>query len=120
MRGNRQGFSRRNNDQAVQLPVYSSTGGTVSIKVKTGKDGIVLQEWRQDMAKGLHYLPYDLTVKGTQQATYQKWLQDNAGKDAEPVEVKAAKDGKIYLLKGKYTVEIQLGNQKENTLLELK
>ena len=103
----RQGDNFTERDEvAVKLPIYVKSSGTVSIKVKT-KD-ILLKEMTAQVTKGINYVDYNLTHNDSVNTQYQTWLNDNqTEKDAAKIEVKPADDGKLYLKKGKYTVEVE-------------
>ena len=89
-----------------EFPVYAKSDGTVSIKVKA-KD-ILLKEWSAKVQKGINYIDFDLTHVENATPQYQSWLNDNkTEKEAKKILVKKADDGKLYLQKGKYTVELE-------------
>ena len=106
------GWGRRNDnfaereDPKALLPVYAKSAGTVKVTVKT-KD-IVLKQFTANVTKGINYISYDLLHEDSVTPQYQTWLNDNmTDKEAKKIELKKADDGKLYLQKGKYTIELE-------------
>lgn len=88
-----------------QFPVYVSADGAINVKVKA-KD-IILKEWSASVKKGINYIDYDLLHTENATPQYQAWLNDNKEKEAKKIDIKKADDGKFYLQKGKYTIELE-------------
>ncbi len=106
------GWGRRNDnfaereDPKALLPMYAKSAGAVKVTVKT-KD-IVLKQFTANVIKGINYIPYDLLHEDAVTPQYQTWLNDNmTDKEAKKIELKKADDGKLYLQKGKYTIELE-------------
>ncbi|WP_350289428.1 glycosyl hydrolase [uncultured Croceitalea sp.] len=93
----------------LDVTFYCSKPGTCSATVKT-LDGIEVSATDIDAAKGLNILSYDVafTKEGK-----RNFLKKNKMKLTE------AKNGKTYLPKGKYTVEISGNGAKENIEFEI-
>lgn len=90
----------------IKFPIYAKSEGAVKVKIKA-KD-LILNEFSANVSKGINYLNYDLTHTDSATPQYQTWLNDNlTDKEAKKVELKKADDGKLYLQKGKYTIEIE-------------
>lgn len=89
----------------ITLPIFSKNGGKANLKLKA-KD-LVLKSWEVDLRKGLNYLSYHGTIDSTSAASYENYLNEQKKKDAEAIKVEKAKNGKFYLKKGKYMLEIE-------------
>jgi len=89
-------------EPSVQLPIYTNTGGALSIKLKD-KDGNVIKSIKSETAKGLNYIVYDLT----RNVLRSKRRTKEGGTHVEGL--KAADNGKFYLQVGEYDVEYNLG-----------
>ena len=93
-------------DLKSELPVYVKSEGVVNVKVKA-KD-ILLKEFSEKVQKGINYINFDLTHVENATPQYQAWLNDNkTDKEAKKIIIKKADDGKFYLQKGKYTIELE-------------
>ena len=84
----------------IDFTAYVNKAGTY--KVRVTKDNKVLKEWKKDMQKGFNYVTYDMTADNT-----------------EPLDTEEAKNGKIYLPKGTYQVQIQIGKKSFAQTLEV-
>ncbi len=89
----------------ASIPIYSKTNSTATITIKA-KD-IVLKTMRTDLKRGLNYIDLEMVYDEKQAPQYQVYLNDKKEKDAKNIELKKADDGKFYLQKGKYTVELE-------------
>jgi hypothetical protein len=99
----------------MQIPCYAKTSGKANVTIRAGKD-IILSKSTVSVQKGLNYAEVDMSFDATQtlsrgigiQEQYQTWLNaDKKDKDAKDIELKRGDDGKFYLQKGKYTVEVE-------------
>ena len=96
------------------IPCYAKTAGKATVTIRAGKD-ITLSKSTISVQKGLNYLEIDMAFdekqtpsKGILLDQYAAWLDaDKKDKDAKATEIKKGDDGKSYLQKGKYTVEIE-------------
>jgi photosystem II stability/assembly factor-like uncharacterized protein len=88
------------------IPIYAKANSTATITVKAGKD-LILKSMKTNLQRGLNSVDLDMTFdeKGTPQ--YAAFLNDKKEKDAKAIELKKADDGKFYLQKGKYTIEVE-------------
>jgi photosystem II stability/assembly factor-like uncharacterized protein len=93
-------------DPKMTIPVYVKNSGYVKMTVKGGKD-LVLKQASLFAQKGVNYLETDVLFDEKQTPQYNAWLNGNKEKDAKNIELKKAEDGKFYLQKGKYTLEIE-------------
>ena len=91
------------------IQIYSPRSGEVKISVRTD-DGKALNEWTENMDKGISVVNYNLSVseKG------KKVL------DKKDISIEEADNGTYYLSKGKYKLEISQGDQTSETDLEIK
>ena len=89
----------------ASIPVYSKTNSTATITIKA-KD-VVLKTMKTDLKRGLNYIDVEMIYDEKQTPQYQAYLNDKKEKDAKNIELKKADDGKFYLQKGKYIVELE-------------
>jgi photosystem II stability/assembly factor-like uncharacterized protein len=106
-------------NETFNFSVYSKTGRQVSLKIKAGND-LVLKEFKANLIKGMNEPAYDFTFDKSKLKKYQKWLNDNRKKEQPEIKLKERDNGKFYLNKGKYTVEIELSGKKYSKEFELK
>jgi hypothetical protein len=93
--------------------LYAKSAGTVKMTLKAGKD-IILSQQTASVLRGINYADFNVNYDDKMLTQYQKWLNDNQkDKEAKPIELKAAANGKYYLQKGKYTVEIEKDGVKQ-------
>ena len=91
----------------IQIPCYAKTSGKANVTIRAGKD-IILSKSTVSVQKGLNYPEVEMVFDAQQTPQYAAWLDaDKKDKDAKPTELKKGDDGKFYLQKGKYTVEIE-------------
>ena len=107
---------REVNDPDTEIPLYASSAGKASIQIKT-TEGITLSTFEADLKKGLNYIKYDLIVDQSMLKGYNEELNKKRKKDAKPINVKAAKNGKAYIYKGKYTVLVEKDGEEVETSL---
>ncbi|MDX2281138.1 MAG: glycosyl hydrolase [Saprospiraceae bacterium] len=88
-------------------PIYyhAAAAGDVRWEVRT-KAGLVLNSGTLNSKKGFNTFTFDLTLQESALKPYQKWLKENAPDDKKASTLKKADDGKYYLQKGVYTVEL--------------
>lgn len=102
------------NQPEVSIPFYSASAGASTIRIKTDK-GEVIKEMQDQSERGLNYVTYNLSVDAAKADAYKAALS-NAKKDSEEAaDLKAAKDGIIYLRPGKYTIEVTSANGSTST-----
>jgi photosystem II stability/assembly factor-like uncharacterized protein len=106
----------------VQLPVFLREGGQLSVRILS-EGGTEVGAWGEKRSAGLHYLSYDLVIGEKTALALEKEFSKKQKKEktpaAEPLEIKAAKNGKRYLPKGKYTVRYGLGKFSAETVWEI-
>lgn len=103
----------KTNEPKWRMPIYSARANELGLIVKLGD--IVLKRLRLQVPKGLSFVDYDLTYEDGLQGLLEKHFAEQAkerektkdAKDAEPVEVKKAENGKTYLPRGKYRLEME-------------
>lgn len=91
----------------IQIPCYAKSSGKANLTIRAGKD-IILSKSTVFVQKGLNYADIDMSFDEKQTPQYAAWLNaDKKDKDAKDIELKRGDDGKFYLQKGKYTVEVE-------------
>jgi photosystem II stability/assembly factor-like uncharacterized protein len=93
----------------LDVPFYCSKAGEIDAQIKTD-DGITVSNTKLDALRGLNILSYDVAFSKAGKSAYLK---------KHKTELKAAKDGKTYLPKGKYFIEINGNGQKEKTTFSI-
>ena len=76
------------------------------------KGEVILYEQRIHLNPGLSYSSYDLSVQ-------EKYNENFMGQLDEEENVKKADNGLFYLQPGKYKIEISLGDNIQDTILEI-
>lgn len=100
---------RKAQTPGLDLTFYSGKSGTVSAQIKTADD-IVVSKTQIDAVKGLNILSYDVTFSKAGKSAYLK---------KHKTELKEAKNGKTYLPKGNYVIEIVGNSGKEKVSFEI-
>ncbi|WP_088340056.1 beta propeller repeat protein [Robiginitalea sediminis] len=88
----------------LDVTFYSRSRGTVSARVKTA-DGITVSETQMQAEPGFNILSYDVAFSKSGQAEYLKKYK---------TKLEEADNGKTYLPKGAYQVELSLGSAVEH------
>jgi photosystem II stability/assembly factor-like uncharacterized protein len=88
------------------IPIYSKANSTANISIKAGKE-LILKSIKSELKKGLNYIDFEMNFDEKQTPQYSVFLNDKKEKDAKAIELKKADDGKFYLQKGKYTIEVE-------------
>lgn len=107
--GNSRGAWRKPQTPGLDVVFYSETAEVYTAKVKT-IDGGTVSETSIDASKGLNILSYDLAFSKVGKMEYRK---------KRKTELKEAKDGKTYLPKGEYVIEIEGGGSKAQQTFEI-
>jgi len=96
-------------EPSMDIQFYSPSEGKATITVFS-EDGKELQQWKVDAVKGFNLSKYDVTLseKGT------KTLEKAGDK------ISKAQNGKYYLAKGSYTVEVAISGKTAKQKLEIK
>jgi len=108
--GNSRNQWRKPNTPELMLTLYSLSQGSLDIAIKT-IDGITVNEMQIKTETGLNFTPYDLSFSKKGKGNFLK---------KNKMELKAAKDGKTYLPKGKYQIQISSNGITETTDFEIK
>ncbi|MUH35054.1 glycosyl hydrolase [Zobellia amurskyensis] len=85
------------NTPGLDITFYSPQPNSYEAVIKSD-EGIIVSQTELKADKGFNILSYDLAFSETGQASYTK---------KKKTDLKAAKDGKTYLPKGKYTVQLK-------------
>lgn len=93
----------------LDVVFYSSATANYSAKIKTAA-GITVSETEIQGDKGLNILSYDMAFTKAGRSAYQK---------KNKIELNAAANGKTYLPKGEYKVEIQGNGAKETVAFKI-
>ena len=92
------------NTPGLDITFYSAKPNSYEAVI-TSEDGFIISETELIADKGLNVLSYDLTFTDSGKATYEK---------KNKTDLKSAKNGKTYLPKGKYTIQLKgKGKQSE-------
>jgi hypothetical protein len=102
----------------AQIPVYANMPGKAFVTVST-PDSLELQNFEVQLSRGINYIPYDLTISEETLDEYNETLNKDRKPDEKPVRIKVMDNGSAYLYKGKYSVEIQFGEQAVQETLKL-
>ena len=97
----------------IKLPIYTSTGGPISINIKDKEDNVI-KTIKSETTKGLNYIEYDLTRNVLKS---RKRAKDG---DTHTSDLKAADNGKFYIQIGEYTVDYNLNGVMKSTKLTVK
>jgi photosystem II stability/assembly factor-like uncharacterized protein len=93
----------------IDVNFYCAKPGAIAAQIKTD-DGILVSNTNLDAANGLNILSYDVTFSKAGKSAYLK---------KHKTELKEAKNGKTYLPKGNYMVEIEGNGAKEKVTFEI-
>ncbi len=93
----------------LDVVFYTSKPGTFSAEIKTA-DGIFVSAIEIEATKGLNVLSYDMAFSEAGESAYIK---------KHKTELKEAEDGKIYLPKGNYVMDIDGNGAKEKASFEI-
>ncbi len=93
----------------LDVTFYSAQPTAIEAKIKTD-DGILVSETAFDAIKGFNILSYDLAFSKKGKSAYLK---------KHKTALKEAENGKTYLPKGSYTIEITANGTKEKTAFEI-
>lgn len=93
----------------LDLTFYSAKSGNFSAEIKT-LDDIVVSATEVDASKGLNILSYDVAFSKLGKIDYLK---------KNKTELKEAKNGKTYLPKGKYSIELKGNGAKEKMAFDI-
>lgn len=100
----------------INIPIYAKTAGSASMRLTTS-EGLELFTSKLKLGKGLNYPSYDLRIKESALAAYQKELNTNLNPNTKPIKLKKADNGMVYLQKGTYNIQIKSAGQTVETNL---
>lgn len=110
---NRWGASFNNWDTpyepTLEVQFYSPQTGNGVVTI-TNQEGNVLQSFNQEAVKGINTIKYDLTVN-------EKAIK---GLEKKDINISKAQNGKYYLTKGTYILEVTVEGKKANKKFEIK
>ena len=98
----------------IRIPVYAKTAGSASMRLITS-EGLELFNSKLKLGKGLNYPSYDLRIKDSAMAAYEKELNAALKPNAKPIKLKKADNGMVYLQKGTYTIQVKSAGQTVET-----
>jgi photosystem II stability/assembly factor-like uncharacterized protein len=93
----------------VSIQYYAPSKGNATIVIET-EDGKELQKFQEDAVKGINVTNYDLTL-----STKGKKVMDKG-----EVKIRKAENGKYYLPKGEYVVNLNVDGKSINKKIEVK
>jgi len=96
-------------EPSTSIQYYSPGAGKATISVKA-EDGTVLNEMNANASKGVNIAEYDITMSEKGKKAMEK----------EGVNVSKMLNGKYYLPKGNYTIEVAVNGASSSTELEIK
>lgn len=96
-------------ERKIKIPFYASTDGEATIEIKTDSR-LTLKKMDYVCTKGLNYFEYDLSIDAGVVKKFEKYLNDTKKPEDKKIDLKQADNGKYYLHKGNFIVEISLGN----------
>ena len=100
---------RKPQTPGLDITFYTLKAGTVTAQIKT-EDDIIVSKTALEAVKGFNILSYDIAFSKAGKVAYLK---------KHKTELKEAKNGKTYLPKGNYQVEISGNGQKEMVVFEI-
>lgn len=93
----------------LDFTFYCGKSGSISAQIKTD-DGIIVSKTQIDAIKGLNILSYDVAFTKAGKSAYLK---------KHKTELKEAENGKTYLPKGNYVVEMEGNGEKEKVQFKI-
>ncbi len=88
------------------IAFYCNKVEKIQIKIKYNE--LILKEIEVDAVTGLNFIDYDLTIDEN-----AKKLEKELSTGDKKISLEPAKDGKVYLHKGKYTIEISTESERK-------
>jgi len=107
--GNSWSSWRKPQTPGLDVSFYCGKPGAISAQIKT-VDGIPVSKTQIEAKKGLNILSYDVTFTRAGKSAYLK---------KHKTELKEASNGKTYLPKGNYVIEIEGNGSREKTKFEI-
>ena len=104
---------------SAKIPVFTREPAKLRVSIQT-KEGQELRSFAVSTTAGLNYIAYDGSIDAGQLEAYTSWLNKDRKPDERPKQPKAADDGKIYLMPGKYLVKIESQGESKQIEWEIK
>jgi hypothetical protein len=95
-----------------EIPVYSKTGGTMSIILGTKNDQI-LKKYSVTVPSGYSYITLDFSIDNKNEKVLRKYIES-------PSKIEEREDGNIYIESGEYEYTMTLNGASESIKVELK
>lgn len=95
----------------LDLILHTQESGPYTLSIKDAK-GVLVHQSNGQLDSGYNYLNYDLSIQQSHLKNYLKKHKNNP--------LKSAKNGKYYLPKGSFTVEIKTATTQQSTSLTIK
>ncbi len=99
----------------LNIVFYSKNSGKSRIRIRSEK-GTTVRTFQKPADSGLNYVEYDLSIT---RDVYKKLVKEVKKEDA-PKKIKAADNGRYYLLPGAYTVELEQKGKTVQGIFKLK
>lgn len=112
-------FNEEPNEPKINFAYYASQPGQVTVSIQA-KDGPVLRSLSTQAQQGLNMLAYNGTVDLKQMDAYAEYLNKNRKPEDQPIRLKPADDGQLYLQAGKYLLIFEKGGEKRTLDWEVK
>lgn len=102
---------------SVKIPFYAKEAGKVELSVKNAS-GLAMVSTQIDAVKGLNFFEYDLSFHEQVLNDFNKSLNEKRKDDERPINLEKAKNGKLYLYTGTYTLQLAKdGNEVQGKLV---
>ena len=95
----------------LDLILYTQESDPYTLSIKDAK-GVLVHQSNGQLDSGYNYLNYDLSIQQSRLKNYLKKHKNNP--------LKSAKNGKYYLPKGSFIVEIKTATAQQSTSLTIK
>ncbi len=112
-------FPRNKNAPTASFTVFSPEAGTAKLEIKH-QDGHSVAQRSILLEQGFNIVDYDLIVDNGQVPGLQKVLRSQQKAEERPLQLKAAADGNIYLPRGDYQLQLQIGKLENTQAFKLK
>ncbi len=110
---------RKPSEPKLIIPVFVKDSGTAKIMVKT-KKGELLATLEKTLEAGLNYVAYDLSIDNFAAQKLERLVNEGKKDKEEAIEIAEKKNGKYYLYKGDYSIEVSKNGKKEAVDLTIK
>jgi photosystem II stability/assembly factor-like uncharacterized protein len=100
----------------IQIPLFVKDEEELVINILS-EENLLLNQLKSKTGKGINYLLYDLSILEEAADSYQAELNKKQG---QKTALTKAGNGKYYLVKGKYNIELKSGEDAVQTSFEVK